>query len=98
MLALLDALLCRAALIVEGHDPLGRPGKVGYDESDPWIKFARMPLDLCDDTAGLGPTRGPVAEVRVVSAHVLWRPADRVLQQMDDIALKDSVCRQIAAR
>jgi hypothetical protein len=52
-----------------------------------------MPFDLGDDPAGLGPTGGPVAEVCVVSAHLLWGPADRALQKMSDVALQDGVRR-----
>ena len=53
-----------------------------------------MPLDLGDDPAGLGPTGGPVAEVRVIPPHLLWGPADRALQKVSDVALQDCVRRQ----
>jgi hypothetical protein len=33
-LAFLDPLLRRAALVVEGDDPLGRPRQIGRDEAD----------------------------------------------------------------
>ena len=51
LLAFLDVLLRRATLIVEDDEPLGGTGEVGYNEADPWIKFARMPFDLGDDAA-----------------------------------------------
>lgn len=46
VLVLLDLLLRRAALIVEGDHPLGGAGQVGYDKPDARIQFARMPIDL----------------------------------------------------
>jgi len=55
VLAFLDVLLRRAALIVEDDNPFGGTGEVGDDEADPWIKFARMPFDLGDNPARLGP-------------------------------------------
>ena len=44
-LAFLDPLLRRAAVVVEGDDPLGRARQVGDDEADPRIKLAGVPLD-----------------------------------------------------
>ena len=93
LLAFLDMLLRRAALIVEDDNPLGGTGEVGYNEADPWIKFTRMPFDLGDNPAGSCPTGGPVAEVRVVASHLLWGPADRALQKISDVALQDCVRR-----
>jgi hypothetical protein len=81
------ALLCRAALIVEGDDTLGRPGEIGHNEPHPRIKFARKPLDPGDDPAGHGPTGRLVAEVRLVPPHILRWPADRAPQKVGDIAL-----------
>ena len=46
VLTLLDALLRRAALVVEHRDPLNRAGHVGDDEADTRIKFAGVPFDL----------------------------------------------------
>jgi hypothetical protein len=53
VLALLDVLLRRAALVVEGDNAFGRPRQVGDDEAD-----ARVPLSLqivgrCFDEATL---------------------------------------------
>ena len=48
VLALLDVLLRRAALVVEHHDPVGTAREVGDDEADARIKLARMPFDLGD--------------------------------------------------
>jgi hypothetical protein len=39
-------MLCRAALIVEGDDPLGRSRQVGDDKADPRVQLARMPSTL----------------------------------------------------
>jgi hypothetical protein len=39
-LALFDPLLGRAALVVEGHDALGRPRQIRHDERDARIKLA----------------------------------------------------------
>ena len=72
VLAFLDALLGRAALIVETDDTFGRARQVGDDEADTGIKLARMPFDFGHDTARHGPalrsrswhgTAGPRPEV-----------------------------------
>jgi len=89
VLAFFDMLLCRAALIVEGDDTLGRAGEVGHYEPDPGIEFAWMPFDLGNDAASLAPTGGLVAEVCVVAAHVLRRRTNRALQEVGDIALQN---------
>jgi hypothetical protein len=52
-LAFLDPLLRRAALVVAGDDPLGRPRQVGDDIADPWVQFPVMPFDLGRDAARL---------------------------------------------
>ena len=44
--AILDPLLARPALVVEGDDILGGSRHVGDDEADARIEFARMPFDL----------------------------------------------------
>jgi hypothetical protein len=31
--------------VVEGDDPLGRPGQVGRDKPDRWVKLARVPFE-----------------------------------------------------
>ena len=75
------------ALIIEGVHALSSSVEVGQDKPDTRIEFASMPLDLGNDATNLGPTRGPIAEVRVIPPHVLGRPADRALQEVGDIAL-----------
>jgi hypothetical protein len=40
VLALLDPLLARSALVVEGNDALGRAAQVRHDEADAGIKFS----------------------------------------------------------
>ena len=91
ILAFLDVLFRRAALIVEGDDALGRSRQVSDDEADARIQFARMPHDLGDDPPGLGPGGSPIAEAGVIPAHVLRRPADGTLEQMVDAVLEHSV-------
>ena len=46
VLALLDVLLRRAALVVEHHDSIGTAREVGDDEADARIKLARVPFNL----------------------------------------------------
>ena len=55
VLAFLDVLLRRAALIVDGDHAPGRSGWVGHDEADTRIEFARVPFDLGYDPALLVP-------------------------------------------
>jgi hypothetical protein len=79
-LALLDALLRRTTLIVEGDDALRRAGQVGGDEADTWVKLTRMPLDLGHDTPRLFPALRLVAEAGKVAADLVRRPPDRALE------------------
>ncbi len=76
-LALLDPLLAGSALAVEGDNILGLSRHVGDNESDTWIKFARMPLDPGDDPAWLRPASGLIMEIGVVSPHMARRTTDR---------------------
>src|SRR5580704_14672594 len=94
VLAFLDPLLGRAALIVEGHDPLGRARQVGHDEADAGVEFARMPLDLGHDAARHLPTLRPVAEAGVVAPDLDRRTADGTLEQVADAFLQHTVGRQ----
>ena len=55
VLAFLDPLLARPALVVEGDDILGGSRHVGDDEADARIEFARMPFDLGNHPARLVP-------------------------------------------
>src|SRR5262245_25119592 len=59
--ALLDPLLARPALVVEGNDALGRATHVRHDEADAGIKFSGMPLDLGDNPPRLSPGSGLIA-------------------------------------
>jgi hypothetical protein len=59
-LALLDPLLRRAALIVEGDDALGGTPEVGDDEADAGIELAGMPFHLGDHAALAVPRSGLV--------------------------------------
>ena len=77
VLALLDVLLSRAAPIVEGHHPLGRPAEIGDDEPDTGKQLAGVPFDLGDDPPRLIPGPGLVAETCIKASHIVRRPADR---------------------
>jgi hypothetical protein len=67
VLAFLDVLLARAALVVEGDDTLDRPRQVGDDEADPRIQLAWMPFDLGHDAARLVPALRPIGEAGVAT-------------------------------
>jgi hypothetical protein len=79
VLAFLDVLLARAALIVEGDDTLDRPRQVGDDEVDPRVQLAWMPFDLGRDAARLVPALCPIGEAGVVTAYFLRRSPDWAL-------------------
>lgn len=49
VLALLDVLLRRAALVLKHHVPVSTAREVGDDGADARIKLARMPFDLGND-------------------------------------------------
>jgi hypothetical protein len=49
ILALLDVLLCHAALIVEPHHPVWLHRQVGDDEAHTGEELTWMPFDLRDD-------------------------------------------------
>jgi hypothetical protein len=89
-LAFFGPLLCHAALVVEGDDPLGRARQVGDDESNARIKLARVPLDFGDHPARLRPASGLIAEIGVEPTHLVWRS----LEQVADPALQDLVGRE----
>ena len=72
VLALLDPLLSRTALIVERDHPLGGAAQVGDNEPDPRVQLIRMPLDLGDDAAGLVPGSGLITEAGMIPAHVCY--------------------------
>src|SRR5215472_13223333 len=71
--ALLDPLLARPALVVEGNGALGRAAHVRHDEADARIKFSGMPLDLGDNPPRLGPGCGLIAEIGMEPAHMVRR-------------------------
>jgi hypothetical protein len=83
-LAFLDPLFRCAALVVEGDDPLGRPGQIDDDEADAPVHRARMPLDLGHDAARLVPALRQIDEAGVVVAHLVRRLPDRALEQASD--------------
>ena len=59
MFAFLNMLFRRATLIVEDDDPLGGASKVGHNEANTGIEFARMPgLFNADTLDGWAPVWG----------------------------------------
>jgi hypothetical protein len=66
----------------------GRAARVRHDEADARIALGRMPLDLGDHPARLGPASCLLGEVGVVSPDFVQRPSDRALEQMADPALE----------
>src|SRR5262245_32189429 len=66
-----DPLLTCTALIVEGDNPLCRARRVGDDEADARNKLARMPVDLGDNPARLGPASGLIGEAGVEPPHMV---------------------------
>src|SRR5262245_37714097 len=77
-LAFLDPLLARAALVVERDHALGRAAHVRHDEADARIQFARMPLDLGDHPARLGPGCGLIAVAWNRRTSLGGRPTGRL--------------------
>src|SRR5690349_6134627 len=91
VLAFLNVLLARAALVVEGDDALGRARQIANDEADAWVQLARMPLDLGHDMARFVPALRPVGEAGVVAPHLVrWLP-NRPLEQVPDPVLQHPV-------
>jgi hypothetical protein len=88
LLAFLDPLLGRAALVVEPDDRATGERHVRHDEPDARKQFARIMLDLGDDSAGLRPavracdSDGPVGEKDVFDLQFqsfVCREADGIL-------------------
>jgi hypothetical protein len=95
ILAFLDPLLARAALVVERDHTLGRAAHVRHDEADARIKFFGMPLDLGNHPARrLAPACGLIAEAGMTPAHMVRGSSDRTLEQIADPVLEDPVGRQ----
>ena len=76
VLALLDVLLGRAALVIEGDHALGRAGQIGDDEADARIEFAQMPFDLGDGPAFPVPRPRLIAEA-VMKPQQLVEPSGK---------------------
>jgi hypothetical protein len=87
-------LLARPALVVEGDHPFGQTAQVGHDEANPGIKLARMPLDLGDHPARLGPGCGLIAEIGMEAPDFVGWSSDRTLEQVANLALQHLVGRQ----
>src|SRR5262249_49256047 len=89
--ALLDPLLARPALVVESNDALGRAAHVRHDEADTGIKLSRVPFDLGDHPARLGPTSGLIADIGMAAPDFMGRSSDRTLEQIANPTLQDLV-------
>src|SRR4249919_1052456 len=75
VLAFLDVLLARAALIVEGNDALGRARQIANDKADARVQLARMPLNLGHHVARLIPALRLIPEADKVAADLVrWSP------------------------
>src|SRR5271170_1155793 len=94
VLAFLDVLLARAALVVEGDDALGRARQIGDDEPDARVQLARMPFDLGHDVAGPVPALRPIGEAVKVASNLVRRSSDGALEQVPDPVLQHPVGRQ----
>jgi hypothetical protein len=57
------------------------------------IQFARMPLDLGDHPARLGPGSGLIAEISMEPAHMVQRSSAWAREQIADPALQNLVGR-----
>ena len=91
LLAFLDVLLHRAALIVEPNDPVRLHRQVGGDEADAGKQLAWMPLDLGNNTAGFVPGRRLILYVAVDTLHAFWWASNRALEQMRDPDLRNAI-------
>src|SRR6202040_2397588 len=92
--SLFDPLFACAALVVEGDNPVDRARQVGDDEADARIKLARMPLDLGDHPARLGPASRSIAEIGMEATYLVRRSPDRTPEQVANPALQELVGRQ----
>src|SRR5665213_1912529 len=88
VLALLDTLLGRSALVVEGDDVLRASQQVGHDEADARKQLAGVPLDFGDNAARLVPAPRLITESRVQALDVMRRPTYGSLEEMSDLVLQ----------
>ncbi len=63
VLALLYPVLYFPAFIVDFHDLFASKPGVGYDKTDSWKKFSRMPFNLADHPARPAPALRPVLKI-----------------------------------
>ena len=92
ILALLDVLLGRAALIVEPHHPIRVHRQVGDDEAHAGEQLARMPFDLGNHPAWLVPALRLILEVLVEPLDLDLRGVpDRPGQLVRDLLAQDIV-------
>ena len=91
LLSLFDVLLSGATLIVEPDDPVCLHWHIGNDKTNPREQFTRMPFHLGDDTTGFVPGRSLILEVAAGASHMVGRTAHRALEQMRNLALKNTI-------
>ena len=84
--------MCRACCRTRRH--AGRTAHIGDYEADARNKFARVPLDLGNHPARLGPACRLVGEIGVVPPDLVGRPSDRALEQVGNPVLQNLVRRQ----
>ena len=89
--SLFDVLLSGATLIVELNDPVCLHWHIGNDKTNPREQFTRMPFHLGDDTTGFVPGRSLILEVAAGASHMVGRTAHRALEQMRNLALKNTI-------
>lgn len=94
VLAFLDILLARAALVIEGDDALRRARQVAHDKADARVQLAGMPFDLGHDVARLVPALRQIGEAGVVPSYLVRRSPNGALEQVSDPLLQHPVGRQ----
>ena len=87
ILALLDPLFRRAAMVVEPYDPPWRPTQVRHDEAHPREQLSLVVLDLRHHPTRSRPALGLVQEIIVPDDRFIRRTAYRAGQQRLDLSL-----------
>jgi len=90
-LAFLDVLLGRATLIVEAEDLLGLQGQVGDEKANAGEQFAGVPLHLGHYPARPVPGARLIFKLIIEPPHMVWRLADRALEQVCNSLLQHGV-------
>ena len=87
-------LLCRAALIVEDHEPSRRPTQIGLRLSRRGNQLAGMPPHFGHHAAGPVPALGPVVEADEKAPDILRWSGDRPRELVRDTFRKHLNARQ----